>query len=94
MIPSCPGTIGVADGLTSHKRGSIGPVDPTDLRSYFLAKITPSARGTRGWFSYRRLEIEALEALTILSFPIYPQGDSDLPPGSSDINENCRYAKI
>ena len=52
--------------------------------------------GTRGWFSYRRLEIEALEASTKLYSPDYPHGDSDLAPGSSQVNEyrlsaNIRY---
>jgi|LakMenE01Jun11ns_1017448.scaffolds.fasta_scaffold9594253_2 hypothetical protein len=50
--------------------------------------------GTRGWFSYKELELEALEALTSSSSPTYPQGDSDLTPGSSDVNEHGPSAKI
>jgi hypothetical protein len=50
--------------------------------------------GTRGWFSYKELELEVLEVLTRLSSPTYPQGDSDRPPGLSEVNEPGPFANI
>jgi hypothetical protein len=50
--------------------------------------------GTRGWLGIGKLEIEALEALTTPSSPDYPHRDSDLAPGSSDVNEYCLSANI
>ena len=50
--------------------------------------------GTRGWFSYKELELEALEGLTRSSSPTYPQGDSDLTPGLSEVNQYCPCANI